>query len=399
MRFIHTADLHLDSPFQGLKVMPPSLWERVHSSTFKAWQAIVDDAINLPVDFVLISGDIYDRDQQSIAATDFFIQQCQRLAAAKIPVYLLYGNHDYQLVQGHSDLPANVHVFPNQVTTYHLTLSNHETVAITGFSYDQRWLNDDQLSQYPPKATTTWQIGMLHGALHQQGATDHYAPFTIAELQAKNYDYWALGHIHKHQLLATKPPIVYCGNPQGRHKNEVGQHGYYLVESHGKQLIPHFKPVAKIEWRQLTIDLPVVNNLTALEQQVIKLVEQAVQPPFQLVSLTVTGFHKLNSKIQHLIANGEFLAHLQDQTSHNNHWWIYELAIDQPSNMPTMADLDQQYWQQAADQLFTSATILDLGANLAKERYLAERLTALDPQVLKKRATKLLQQGGRTDED
>ena len=99
MRFIHTADLHLDSPFLGLTSMPKPLWERVHSSTFTAFQKIVDDAIALKVDFVLISGDIYDRDQQSIAATDFFIKQCERLKQARIPVYLLYGNHDYQIVQ------------------------------------------------------------------------------------------------------------------------------------------------------------------------------------------------------------------------------------------------------------------------------------------------------------
>ena len=90
MKFIHTADLHLDSPFRGLTTMPQSLWERVHSSTFNAFQRIVDDAIAAQVDFVLITGDIYDRDQQSIAAVDFFAQQCERLAKIQIPVYILY---------------------------------------------------------------------------------------------------------------------------------------------------------------------------------------------------------------------------------------------------------------------------------------------------------------------
>lgn len=207
MKFIHTADLHLDSPFLGLTSMPKSLWERVHSSTFAAFQKIVDDAVDLKVDFILISGDIYDRDQQSIVATDFFIKQCERLNQAHIPVYLLYGNHDYQIVQDTGELPANVHVFGNRVTTTTLTLANHDSVAISGFSYDQRWIQEDQVQKYPPKRNETWHIGMLHGAV-RQSQDNHYAPFTIDELIAKNYDYWALGHIHKHQLLNENPPIV-----------------------------------------------------------------------------------------------------------------------------------------------------------------------------------------------
>lgn len=103
------------------------------------------------------------------------------------------------------------------------------------------------------KETETWHIGMLHGAV-RQSQDNHYAPFTIDELIAKNYDYWALGHIHKHQFLNEKPPIVYSGNPQGRHKNEAGQHGYYLVESQGNKLVPQFKPVAEIEWTSLTVN-------------------------------------------------------------------------------------------------------------------------------------------------
>ena len=390
MRFIHTADLHLDSPFLGLTAMPTSLWERVHSSTFTAFQKIVDDAINLQVDFVLISGDIYDRDQHSIAATDFFTQQCERLNRARIPVYLLYGNHDYHVVHGTDSLPANVYVFGNRVTTTVLTLANHETVAISGFSYDQRWIERDQVKDYPPKGNTVWHIGMLHGAV-QQSTANHYAPFTISELASKNYDYWALGHIHKHQLLAQNPPIVYSGNPQGRHKNESGQHGYYLVESHGKKLVPHFKPVAGIEWSTVNVTAIPTANLTEFERSLSQqIAAKAKKTPFQLIALTIEGSNHLPSAFRHLLANGDVLEHLQTQNKANNNWWIYDLLIHQQSSLPSMTDLDAGYWQQAAKEVFTPARIAELTKSLAREADLADKLATLDLEQLKQATTQLL---------
>ena len=198
MKFIHTADLHLASPFQGLMAMPDQLWQQIYQSTFTAFEKIVDAAIEEQVDFVLIAGDIYDGERKSIAAVNFFSEQMDRLNQHQIPVFLCYGNHDFRKDPTSAGLPANVTVFPNQVTTKQFTLTDGTTVAVTGFSYDQRWLDDDPTVDYPEKGTVDWQVGMLHGALRQAGA-NHYAPFTLDELKAKHYDYWALGHIHKHR--------------------------------------------------------------------------------------------------------------------------------------------------------------------------------------------------------
>ena len=383
MKFIHTADLHLDSPFLGLMSMPKSLWKRVHSSTFTAFQKIVDDAISLKVDFILISGDIYDRDQQSIEATAFFVKQCERLNKVHIPVYLLYGNHDYQIVQGAGELPANVYIFSNQVTTTTLTLANRDTVAISGFSYDQRWIKEDRIRNYPPKGNTTWHIGMLHGAV-RQSQDNHYAPFTISELANKHYDYWALGHIHKHQILTVNPPIVYSGSSQGRHQNEAGLHGYYLVESRGSKLVPQFKPVAEIEWTTLKITVPSTANLTEFEIYLSQVIDKKIKnQPFQLVKLAVTGIEQLSPEIQHLLANGDILEHLQNHNVDNGKWWIYDLWIYQQNLLPSMADLDAHYWQQAAKEVFTFANIADITKILAKDADLANKLTNLNLQELR----------------
>lgn len=221
VKFIHAADLHLDSPFRGLSDLPAAVKQRVYQAPFTATQRLVDRAIQERVDFVVLVGDLFDRDTQSVQAQLFLRDQLQRLVDTGIGVYLSYGNHDYLTEQSTLSLPDGVTVFGREVTTAEFTTATQQRVAISGFSYDQRWLTTDRVAEFPDRSEVDFQIGMLHGAV-RTGAQDQYAPFTVAELQAKRYDYWALGHIHQQQALSMTPPIIYAGAIQGRHQNETG---------------------------------------------------------------------------------------------------------------------------------------------------------------------------------
>ncbi|MBD7895419.1 DNA repair exonuclease [Limosilactobacillus sp. Sa3CUN2] len=397
MKFIHTADLHLDSPFRGLADMPTQIWQKIHRSTFTAFERIVDNAIKEQVDFVLIVGDIYDRDHHSAEAEDFFVRQCQRLNEHQIPVYLSYGNHDYQIVsEGVTSLPQNVHVFGNQVETKTLTLSNKETVSITGFSYGKRWLSADQVSGFPSKATTDWHIGMLHGALAQNNSEqDHYAPFTVAELLQKNYDYWALGHIHKHQVLNDNPPVVYPGDPQGRHKNEDGQHGYYLVQSDLSKLKAEFKAIAPIEWCTVNANL---DHLQAADI-IIKGLRQQVKPgeQFKMIALNVQSTGEMSALTKQLITNGTILERFQEQIAEDDSpkWWPYQINLLGEANLPKMTDLDQEYWDQAAKEVFNQSAMVELVGKLSKYDFIAEHLT--EPSMIEELRREASQELGEED--
>lgn len=397
MKFIHTADLHLDSPFRGLVDIPKNIWQRVHQSTFTAFERIVDDAIKEKVDFVLIVGDIYDRDNHSAEAEDFFVNQCERLNQADIPVYLSYGNHDYQLVsQESSSLPENVHVFGNQVETKKLTLTNHQVVGITGFSYEKRWLTEDRAAEFPERENVDWWIGMLHGAIKQNDPRqDHYAPFTIDELIAKKYDYWALGHIHKPEKLNEEPSIIYPGVPQGRHKNESGEHGYYLVESeHGHKLISHFKVVAPIEWEELTVTL---SGDESAEELVTKLKDHVkTTNRFKMLAFNLENGDNLPALTTQLINNGTLLDHLQDSlnAAGDPQWWPYQLDLIESHHLPKVTDLDHQYWEEAEADVFTTTTVLQLADKLTKYDFITEELA--DPALIKELRDKAnLKLGGK----
>ncbi|MGO1060601.1 metallophosphoesterase family protein [Planococcus sp. FY231025] len=230
IRFIHTADLHLGSPFTGMRGLQKEQWKRLKDSTLLAFDRLVDYALEQRPDFLLVAGDIYDGENRSLRAQHRFQTGMQRLADEGIPVLISHGNHDHLSGKWtRFELPSNVHVFGAEVTQKTLTVRGMD-VAISGFSYGERHVKESKVKEYPPAENRdAFYIGMLHGSLEGETAHAVYAPFSKNQLLEKNYDYWALGHIHQRQVLHADPPIVYPGNTQGRHRGESGTKGFYDV--------------------------------------------------------------------------------------------------------------------------------------------------------------------------
>lgn len=254
IRFIHTADLHLDSPFKGITGLPPARLNELRDSTFKAFDRLIDYAVETRPDFLLIVGDLYDGEDRSLRAQLKFQIAMERLQEAGIPVFVSYGNHDHL---GGSwtrfELPPNVHEFTDEVGEAALSVRGQE-VVIHGFSYPQRHVREEMISGFPIAAgKETIHIGLLHGS--QAGNESHavYSPFTVGELQSRRYDYWALGHIHLRQQLSESPPIIYPGNIQGRHRHEQGEKGFYEVELSKSDTKMTFVPTNVIRFASLEV--------------------------------------------------------------------------------------------------------------------------------------------------
>ncbi|HEX5564605.1 MAG TPA: DNA repair exonuclease, partial [Sporosarcina sp.] len=258
IRFLHTADLHLDSPFKGMTGLPPARLNELRESTFTAFNRFIDYAVETSPDFILIVGDLYDGEDRSLRAQRKFQEGMERLHAAGIPVYLTYGNHDH--LSGNwtrFELPPNVHEFSEEVGEVSLTVKGMD-VVVHGFSYPTRHVREEMISRFPVAPDShSFHIGMLHGSLAGNEAHAVYSPFTIGELQSKHYDYWALGHIHQRQQLSEDPPIVYPGNIQGRHRNESGEKGFYEVELSKTHATLSFVPTSVVHFGR--IQIPCVN--------------------------------------------------------------------------------------------------------------------------------------------
>lgn len=257
IRFIHTADLHLDRPFEGLNELPEQLYRRVRESTFKALDRLTERTVAEDPDFMIIAGDIFDDSHRSLVAQRRFIQSMETLKGAGIPVYAVFGNHDHlddpwnQLA-----LPDNVHLFPAEPAVFHYEKSNGERADLHGFSYGHRHIREDVVSHYARSdADKAYQIGIVHGALRAGSGEDNYAPFTIDELADKGFDYWALGHIHKRQQLNPPLPVWYPGNIQGLSVKETGEKGASLVTLNKERADVAFFPTADIIWEKKVLRL------------------------------------------------------------------------------------------------------------------------------------------------
>jgi exonuclease SbcD len=265
LTFIHTADLHLDSPFKGMRQLPKEIVTRLHNSTFLSFQKIVKLAIKERVDFVLISGDLFDGENRNLLTQVKLRQEFQRLNQHNIQVYIIHGNHDHLGGKWISvEFPENVHIFSEKPEMMVYKKENGVTVHLYGFSYGQRHLIERSARHYKKVDGADFHIGLLHGSI--EGNTEHspYSPFSLKELLDIGFDYWALGHIHKRTELSLFPPIIYPGNIQGRHKKEIGEKGCYLVRLQQKEASLQFVSTHDILWEKKELKFEEIHSFDEL---------------------------------------------------------------------------------------------------------------------------------------
>ena len=273
MKFIHTADIHLDSPLSGLAAYKDAPVDLLRNVTREAFTRLVDLAIEEAVDFMVIAGDLYDGTWKDYNTGHFFCREMGRLNQAGIPVYLLFGNHDADSEMTKKlTLPSNVHQFESRKpSTFRIDALK---VALHGRSYKEAATVENLASGYPAPLAGWLNIGVLHTALEGYAAHANYAPCSVAELSAKGYDYWALGHVHEYSVIQTSPWIVFPGNLQGRHIRETGPRGAVMVnaDAAGIQTVDRLL-VDLLRWEILAVDASEASTL----QEVTRLVGQAFE--------------------------------------------------------------------------------------------------------------------------
>lgn len=253
--FLHAADIHLDSPLRGLERYENAPAELIRGATRKSLVRLVDLALERKVDFVLISGDLYDGTWPDYNTGLFLTGQLGRLRDARIPVFMIAGNHDAANKMTRTlSLPENVHL---------LSADRPETrrlddlgVAVHGQSFAKAAVLENLAAAYPPPVPGLINVGLLHTCLGGVDGHERYAPCSIDDLRAKGYDYWALGHIHNRHTPCADPLVVFPGNTQGRHIRETGEKGCLIVglEANGRSE-SSFHRLDSVRWERLRVDV------------------------------------------------------------------------------------------------------------------------------------------------
>ena len=267
MKFIHTADIHLDSPLQRLEAYEGAPVEEIRQASRRAFENLVALAIDETVDFVLIAGDLFDGNWKDYNTGLYLIKQLRRLGEANIEVFIIAGNHDAAgRMTRELPYPDNVYLFSSRKPETQLLETAN--VAIHGQSFSRAAVTDNLASGYPDPVAGYFNVGLLHTSLTGREGHENYAPCALDDLLNKGYDYWALGHVHRFEAVCREPPVVFPGCIQGRHIRETGARGCVLVaasEGSPPEIVRH--DIDVIRWERVAVDLGgVVSDNEILER-------------------------------------------------------------------------------------------------------------------------------------
>lgn len=279
--FLHTADLHLGVSFKGLRALSESWAKRLLSAVTESYNRMIDAAIDLKVDFVVIAGDIFDGTQTSYADHLGFVKGLERLNEKNIPVYICTGNHDPLVAwqKDYAQLPANTKIFSAERPSFEVFTREGEPLAVLGGRsyYTKVWPENEDISQGITRSSARdatqvdapFTIGVIHTGLN---IDTQYSPVEPAKLLAADMDYWALGHIHKRMAMPENDPtIVFSGCIQGRDINEAGEKGVYkvtLTEGAASQIT--FVPTASVVWQKIQLDVQSCTSIGDIGEKIAR---------------------------------------------------------------------------------------------------------------------------------
>ena len=370
--FLHIADLHLGSPFLGLATKDEALAKKLAAASREAFTELVKQAIELEVAFVVIAGDIYDREWRDNSIGLFFNKEISRLARAGIRIYTLRGNHDAE-----SEVTKTILLPPGSVQEF--STRSAETflledlrVAIHGRGFPNRAVPENYALDYPSPKPGWLNIGVLHTSCdgHPNHAT--YAPCTVAELVTRGYDYWALGHVHDFKILNENPWVVYPGNLQGRTVRECGAKGGVLVEvSDGAITKAERLIVDRVRWTTVEVDASGFEREADLTAQLETAIQDALEDcPLLLIRVRVIGTTAL-----HRVLRAKFPEFVQDVQAIADHCrdeiWVESVILETTESVSLEAASSE-----ALSEVEEPTNFLDLSAVVTPLLHAPETLAA-----------------------
>ncbi|OKP90291.1 DNA repair exonuclease [Paenibacillus sp. P32E] len=319
-RFLHAADLHLDSRFAGLAQLPQTIRSYLRESTFAALGRLVGVAVQKKVDFVVISGDVYDISDASLQGQLRFQEALQELGRHGIAVFLIHGNHDpLDGPRLSSEPPAHVTVFgsgePGQAIALRRS-DGQEVAVVSGISYPTAKVTENTSLQFQRlPGSELFHIALLHGNVDGDLQHETYSPCSRKDLIGRGYDYWALGHIHKRSILHEQPPIVYPGNIQGRSVKETGPKGCYVVDVNQEgQASLQFHELDAVRWHVRELSIEGLADEAQWAEAVEKIVEEIrdeLPERMSVVRFRLTGRGAVHRVLAEKGAAEDLLAELQ----------------------------------------------------------------------------------------
>lgn len=342
-RFVHAADIHLDSPLRSLALRDPALAELVGNATRRAFIGVVDLCLDEQVDALLLSGDLYDGEQTSMKTARFLADQIRRLHEAEIAVFVIRGNHDaLSRITKELTLPDSVTIFGGRAGAVTVERGRGATpVVIHGISFAQPHAPESLLARFRPPVEGAVNIGLLHTSLDGSPGHDPYAPCGIADLHAVGFRYWALGHIHKRAAATGAATVVMPGMPQGRDINEAGAKSVTLatVTDDGSVLLEE-RRTSVAQFERVTVELAGIEDWPDMVRALGRALGEtrdSVASEHLVARLHLTGTTKLAWRLRRDL--DLLRTEAEDQAAALGKSWIDKVEVDcrAPGSTPDAA--------------------------------------------------------------
>ena len=340
IRFVHAADLHLDSPFVGLRsTAPPNVANDLYEATFVAYENIIKLCIHEEVDALLVAGDVFDSADRSLRAQLRFIQGLEKLDEAGIRSFVCHGNHDpLDGWQASLEYPPTCTRFGPEFQAVPVFSDDPKRAVVHGISFPTRDVYDNLVSRLKGVDSNSFSIGLMHTNVGSRPGHDQYAPCSIDDLVQSEIDYWALGHIHTREVLsAQSPTIVYPGNSQGRRLNESGARGVYLVEVANDGIVQiQFMPIDAIRWESHVLDISRTETEQELRDDLYGIAEDSLAEAngrSVVIRIKLVGRGVLHTSLSQPNFIDDLLEHLEQEWSNRMPFAWFE-GMEDATAMP-----------------------------------------------------------------
>jgi DNA repair exonuclease SbcCD nuclease subunit len=300
-RFLHLADLHLETSFGGR----PATRERLRAATREAFAKAVDLAIRERLHAVLVAGDLFDDPLLSVRSEAWLVQQARRLAEAGVWLLAACGNHDpggehfraagLGLARGAEAWRSRVHLFlgPEPATVEVTDASGAPVGIVVGAGHPTEREAANLAARFPRLDARLPVVGLLHTQIDTAAGAeghDRYAPSTRADYERLGYAYFALGHVHQRGQPFPGLPAFYAGNLQGRNARETGPKGGLVAEAHAGAAAaePRFVRLAPVRWARVRVEtLPAEVSAAAFVDALGRRIAQERESAHEEMAITV----------------------------------------------------------------------------------------------------------------
>lgn len=250
MKFIHCADLHLDSAFSSL---PREIAKIRKEEILTTFEKLCDYATENVVRAVIIAGDTFDTSKVTLKVKSRFYNAIRK--NGKVDFLYLSGNHDMAVIDEQDDIPPNLKIFTDSQKTF-----EYENVSITGVNFNA--FNGSSVYDTLRLDKNRLNVVVMHGQVAGYKSNEKAQVISLPRLKDKGIDYLALGHIHEYSkgTLDDRGEFAYSGCLDGRGFDETGDKGFVLLETSGNKIESKFVKFCSRVLREVSFDVTSFNS-------------------------------------------------------------------------------------------------------------------------------------------